>query len=132
MFKETGQFRAKTADGRQTFTVIERAKVAIDIFDGKRQERLGTRDYCLDTGQDVSPISDDELFFCQTVRRFTGFVKDCRKFEDPLMHRQGKRIHRRTDHDRPLSAGSDDPLGGRQDAQPGKIKRMSGDFVHQP
>ena|SRR5438270_10423625 len=62
LFKETGQFRAKTADGRQIFTVIERAKVIIDIFDGKRQERLGTRDYCLDTGQDVSPISDDEFF----------------------------------------------------------------------
>jgi hypothetical protein len=62
MLTETARFQAKTADGRQTLTVIERAEIIINIFDGKRQERLGTRDHCLDTGEDVDKINDDEFF----------------------------------------------------------------------
>jgi hypothetical protein len=62
MLEETDHFQAQTADGVQTFTVVEWSKVFIDVsLDGKRNKRYGTREYRLDTGKELNPISDDEF-----------------------------------------------------------------------
>jgi hypothetical protein len=61
MLRETSRFKAKSADGG-IFTIVERRKVLIDAFvDGTRQERLGTYEYTLESGDDVSSLSGNEF-----------------------------------------------------------------------
>ena len=61
MLEKTDSFQAKTADGTQTFTVLEYRKVFFEVFDGRRQKRYGTREYRLSTDEQLNPISDDEF-----------------------------------------------------------------------
>jgi hypothetical protein len=61
MLEETGRFECEASDGRR-FTVVERREVLYSVFDGKRQKRFGSYDYCLSTGEDVSPLADEEFY----------------------------------------------------------------------